>query len=104
MKRLLPIFVVLSICSAGCGRTRVVAGGDLPVYGTDPLVHTVYTGTDDRFHHFSLQRGKSGGNVVVRREDATIKPEPFHTNTGRRAFVKAAKPGEVELVVLRPAG
>ena len=66
-------------------------------------MHTVYIGTDDRFHHFALQRGKSGGAVVVRREEARITPEPFGTNTGRQAFVKAAKPGEVELLVLRPA-
>ena len=103
MKRLLPIVAFVPICSAGCARTRVVASRDLPVYGTDPLMHTVYTGTDDRFHHFALQQGKSGGDVVVRREEATIKPEPFNTNAGRRAFVKAAKPGEIELVVLRPA-
>jgi hypothetical protein len=66
-------------------------------------MHTVYTGTDDRFHHFAIQRGKSSGNVVVRREEAKIKPEPFHSSAGRRAFVKSANPGEIELVVLRPA-
>ena len=103
IKPLLLIAGLLAACATGCARTRVVAGGDLPVYGTDPLTHTVYTGTDDRFHHFALQRGKSAHDVVVRREEAMIKPEPFDANTGRRAFVKSAKPGEIELVVLRPA-
>ena len=66
-------------------------------------MHTVYTGTDGRFHHFAVQHGKSGGQLVVRRDEAQIKPEPFNANRGRRAFVKAAKPGEIELVVMRPA-
>ena len=103
MKQVLLIVAVLAGCTAGCARTRVVASGDLPVYGTDPLTHTVYTGTDDRFHHFALQRGKSRDHVVVRREEAQIKPEPFGTNAGRQAFVKTAKPGEIDLVVLPPA-
>ena len=102
MNQFLPMVALVATCSAGCARTRVVASRDLPVYGTDPLMHTVYTGTDDRFHYFQLQHGKSGGNVVVRRGEAKIKPEPFDTNAGRRAFVKAAKPGEIEIVVLRP--
>jgi hypothetical protein len=100
MKRSLLIVALLAICASGCARTRIVASGDLPVYGNDPLMHTVYMGTDDRFHHFAVQRGKAGGNVVVRREEAQIKPEPFDTGTGRQAFVKATKPGEIELLVL----
>ena len=103
MKPYRVIAVLFATYVAGCGRTRVVESGGLPVYGTDPLMHTVYMGTDDRFHHFAVQHGKSGGNVVVRRQEARIKPEPFARNTGRQAFVKRAKPGEIELVVLRLA-
>jgi hypothetical protein len=71
------------------------------VYGDSLFVHTLYTGTDDHFHHFLLQYGTSSTSVVVRREEAQIKPKSFSTDSGRRAFVRATRPDEIELVVLK---
>ena len=95
------IAVPLLLLTCGCSQARVVSSRELPVYGTDPLMHTIYLGTDDRFHHFTTQNGKAGSHVRVRRDDARIQPEPFALNSGRDAFVRSANEKEIELIVLR---
>jgi hypothetical protein len=100
MNRFFLIAAALVIPLAGCARTRVIKGADLPLYGSDPLMHTVYRGSDETFHHFALQHGKSGREVVVRRDELEIKPEPFPVGSRRHAFITSPRPGLIELVLL----
>jgi len=92
------------MASGGCVNNPIVESGDLPVYGTAPLSHTTYLGSDDTYHYFHAQRQKdSASNLKVRREDADIEPEPFPRDSGRSAFVQSAEPGVIRLIVLKNA-
>lgn len=94
--------VVLVLALAGCAGGRVVESRNLPVYGTDPLSHTIYLGSDDTYHHFFAQRAKgSASRLRVRRDEASIEPEPFPLDSGRHAFVKSAEAGVIRLLVLK---
>ena len=101
MKRPLALVTLLAAFSCGCGVPRVVRSGDLPVYGVDPLTHTVYTGSDERLHYFRVQDGLYGARIAVNRADADIRPAPFPSGQSRKAFVESAKQGEVKLLVLK---
>ena len=93
----------LATATCGCVHTRaprVVSSAELPVHGKDPLQHTTYLGSDDQFHHFSLQNGKSGGELVIRRDEAEIVPEAYPLDTGRHPFVESAQLGKINLMVL----
>jgi hypothetical protein len=99
--RRLCIAAPLLLLASGCSTTRVISSEELPVYGTSPLMHTMYLGTDDQFHHFAIQHGKTGSQILMRRDDARISPEPFSLDSGRHAFVRSASEKEIELIVLR---
>lgn len=94
------IITMCALLIGGCRQPSVLSRGHLPVYGTDPLMHTVYLGSDEHYHHFALQKGKSRGIVIVPVADAQIKPESFALDSSRQAFVKGTKPGAIELIVL----
>src|SRR5262245_61061661 len=100
MKSFIVIAAHLILFATGCANRKLVASAALPVYGTDPLMHTEFRGSDHRFHYFHVQHDKSGGEVVVARHNAVIKPESFARDSGRSAFVKQASHGEIELIVL----
>lgn len=97
------ITVPVLLFAMGCSNTRVVSSEALPVYGTDPLMHTIYLGSDAEFHHFALQHGKSASKALVRRADAQIRPEPFGLGEGRHAFVQAVSKGHIQVLVLQRA-
>jgi hypothetical protein len=87
-------------CLNGPGVTTLNSE-QLPVYGTDPLKHTQYVGSDQNFHYFEYQQGKESGSVRVPVIDAVVEPEPFPTGKGKKAFVEAAEEGRISLVVKR---
>lgn len=94
--------VVFVLVLAGCAGERVVKSRDLPVYGTDPLSHTTYLGSDDTYHYFHAQRAKdSASRLRVRRDEASIEPAPFPLDSGRHAFVEAVEAGVIRLIVLK---
>lgn len=47
---------------AGCvsSHPKLVSADAVPVYGTDPGYHTVYTGSDNQYHFFGWSRGLRG--------------------------------------------
>ncbi|MEM6798667.1 MAG: hypothetical protein AAF589_04065 [Planctomycetota bacterium] len=106
MTKIFIVSVFLLIVS-GCGQSQdflvPMPSGDLPVYGTDPMMHTIYMGSDEEYHHFRYQNGKSGGFAVVAVADTQIKPEPFELDSGKEAFVESANPDEITLIVLQGA-
>jgi hypothetical protein len=92
------VYAVSIFLTTGCETARVIRSEDLPLYGSSPLLHTMYIGSDPHFHHFVLQRGKAGDEVLVRRDEANVKPATFPIDSRRHSFVRAASPGIIELV------
>lgn len=77
--------------------------GELPAYGKDPMTHTIYLGSDRRYHYFSMQAGKTGLRGYIPIEDATIKPASFALDSGQEVFVESHVAGEIKLMTLQPA-
>lgn len=100
----LVVVALIAVLITACAQTRLIQSDQLPIYGTDPLMNTQYLGSDDQYHYFKLQHGKSGSRVKVRAADARVEPESFLYNSGRFAFVKSVKPGVIRLIVLSSNG
>ena len=71
---------------------------DLPLYGTDPLNHTVYVGSDSTYHHFRWSRGKSSGSYIVPLNQISFS-ETFEVGE-RKAFLTRNDGGTLELLRL----
>jgi len=72
------------------------------VYGVDPLSHTVYTGSDERYHYIAWKRGLRGGQVKVDREQINLSRE--FPRGASRAFVKEVGDGKIDLVTINKPG
>ena len=86
----------------GCSHTATVSDPeDIKVYGTDPLSHTVYTGSDSSFHYFVWQNGKSGGRWKVPKATLNWKRE-VPKGEGRQFVIKDAE-GNLQPMLLKKA-
>jgi hypothetical protein len=90
------LFVILLLAAAGCSSNRVIPASQVKAYGTDPLQHTTYTGTDDQYHHFSWQRDFSRGRWRVPKDETRIEPPDAASG-----FVQRVEPGVIHVLVLR---
>ena len=99
--RLIIAILCAGVLLIGCKQSTVVDAAHLLLYGMDPLMHTVYIGSDDKFHHFACQNGKSGGEVLVRRDEAKVEPETFDLRSNGHRFVESVEPGVIHLFVLK---
>ena len=84
----------------GCQGAAIFDSAKLPVYGSDPLMHTMYIGSDAKFHHFICQHGKTSEEMLVRSEEAVIKPKPFDLSSHRDNLVRSTEPGVIHLLQL----
>lgn len=86
-----------------CGNRGLVpiTATDLPIYGTAPLNHTIYVGSDSAFHHFRWSHGKSSGSFIVPREQIYFG-EAFSVGE-RSAFLTRDDDGTVRLLLLSGA-
>ena len=75
---------------------RATHGEPFRFIDTIQVGDNVYVETDNYWYSYRLARQR----IVTPTDTWVIKPQPFDRNTGRGAFVKAAKPGEIELVGL----
>ena len=69
-----PLVCATSLLFLACadrGPVKTTAA-DLPFYGTDPLNHTMYVGSDGDFHHFRWSHGKRSGTYLVDREQISF--------------------------------
>ena len=102
MKHWLQISLVCAtgLILSGCSDPGPVetTAADLPVYGTDPLYHTVYVGSDTDFHHFRWSRGKRSGAYLVPREQISFF-ETFEVG-GRSSFLVRTDDGTLQLLRL----
>ena len=96
--------VALTLLTAGCvsSRAKIVSPQQLPLYGSDPLYHTVYVGSDDRYHHFKWSRGLLSGEFLVDR-GALHLSRVFSSGAGK-AFLTRTADGSVDVLVLQRKG
>lgn len=63
------LFLVCALVAlvAGCASSRPnqIHATEFKNYGSTPLSHTVYLGSDQQFHYFAWSSGKSGGKWKV---------------------------------------
>jgi len=89
--------LILALCAiaalAGCVsiHTKLVTPDSVPLYGDTPMCHTVYIGSDDRYHYFSWIRGFRGGKVKVIREQLHLSRE-FPRGAGHEFMFLTKKP------------
>lgn len=71
MRNLLLILTTLFILCGCEKKPSIVSIEELPnkVYGTDPLSHTMYIGSDANYHHFTFINGKISGSFIVNSDD-----------------------------------
>jgi len=95
----LVIFIITALW-ANYQPAGVQLRGELPTYGTDPMTHTLYLGSDNRHHYFSLQEGKTGVRAFIPIDEVEIKPVPFPVDSGQQAFVQSHAAGVITLMPL----
>ena len=100
MAALAGSFLLLQGCATGPSE---IAADELPLYGHDPLYHTMYSGSDEIFHYFRWNRGVRSGVYKVDRRDLALNGE-FQRGTAPNRLVTRDEDGQVELLVLKPAG
>ena len=83
----------------GC-QTRTIPPSEIKCYGTDPLMHTTYRGSDESYHYISWQNGKASGIWRVDRESLHL-PEIFSLDSGRKHFVIRNDDGQIDFMHLR---
>jgi hypothetical protein len=76
-----------------------VKPSEVKCYGNDPLVHTVYIGSDKKWHYFHYQKGKTGGHWKVKKEELKWKYE-FPHGKGHQ-FIKRNEAGELEPIIIK---
>jgi|SRR5690349_7026556 len=62
----------------GCASTPAyehIPAGSFVDYGASPLRHTVYLGSDEAFHYFAWENGKSSGNWKVSKSEMPFTSE-----------------------------
>jgi hypothetical protein len=91
----LGLVLVLSGCVSSSA--KLVSADAVPVYGVDPLYHTVYTGSDERYHYFAWNRGLRGGQLKVDRTQLTLSRE--FARGASKAFVKRTHDGKIDVMV-----
>ena len=93
-----PLVYVTSLLLLACTDRSPVktTAADLPVYGTDPLNHTLYVGSDADFHHFRWSHGKRSGTYLVAREQISFA-ETFAVGD-RSAFLVRGDDGTLRLL------
>jgi hypothetical protein len=83
--------VLIGCVVCGCTQEKTVSPDKLPLYGTDPLMHTFYAGSDAHFHYFNTQRGKTPARFKVPIEEAEIKPAPFSVEDQKEHLLRALR-------------
>ena len=77
----------------------VQLGGELPAYNSDvPATHTLYLGSDRRYHYFTLQAGAGDLRSYIPVDEATIKPAPFPVDSGQQVLVESHVSGVIKLM------
>ena len=92
--------LMLGFFSSGCAtdQPRLVSAGRIPLYGSDPLSHTVYVGSDERYHYFAWSSGLRSGQVKVDRSALALSHE-FGRGEGK-AFLTRKEHGKVDVLLL----
>ena len=80
-------------------RIRMVEAEELPILGTAPLQHTVYIGSDERFHFFNAQDGKILKKFKIRRGLVSFENEQEVGETSR--IVTRDAKGALQLLFLK---
>jgi hypothetical protein len=77
MKTMRITLGVVALILIGCSAPSAVmtSARDLPLYGVDPLYHTVYVGSDEGFHYFRWSRGLGSGSYIVPRDEIVFDGE-----------------------------
>lgn len=94
----LVIAALLLNLLAGC-RTGVVLPSQVKCYGTDPMEHTIYIGSDATNHYFRCSHGFASGEWVVKRKDLCLN-ETFPPGKEKARFVRRDMSGNISLVQL----
>ncbi|WP_449465467.1 hypothetical protein [Stenotrophomonas humi] len=79
--------IALLVLIAGCTQPRseqLIHVSEFRNYGSTPLQHTFYIGSDVAHHHFIWSNGKQGGTWLIRKSEMPIVNEqPFNPQVGR---------------------
>ena len=96
LKLALVAVLAIDFLAAGCA-TRApvrISVSELRDYGDTPLEHTIYLGSDERFHYFAWSSGKSGGEWKVDRSELPFRRE--FPRGSRGAFLITAPGGTLQ--------
>ncbi len=85
---------LIGLILVGC-QTRTIPPSGIICYGTDPLMHTIYLGSDEFYHYFAWQNGKSAGTWEVKQKSLLL-PETYPLDSGKRYFVFRTHDGQIE--------
>lgn len=98
------VLVWVGLLAPSCVSTslKLVSTDAVPVYGTDPLYHTVYTGSDEKYHYFARNSGLRGGQVKVARDQLKLSQE-YNRGTGT-LFVQRIADGKLDVIILKKPG
>ncbi len=104
LNRVLPIRIaclfLIGMALPGCSSTQIVSPDALPLYGSSPFEHTVYTGSDARFHYFSASHNKMRYGFKVPVEKADIYPRAFERTGDGHAFIEKVDGRVIHLIVI----
>jgi hypothetical protein len=95
--RITALLLAFTVGCASVDTIETVDATSLPIYGSDPLYHTHYVGSDDDYHHFVTQHGLSGERLQIPVDAAKIEPAAFPRDLDRSEFVVGAESGVVTL-------
>jgi hypothetical protein len=98
--KFLHVTALLLAFTVGCASVDTIETVDataLPIYGSDPLYHTHYVGSDNDYHHFVTQHGLSGERLQIPVDVAEIEPAAFSRELDQSTFVVSAESGVVTI-------
>jgi hypothetical protein len=97
------IAVLFLVSGCASSRPKLVDADAVPLYGVDPMYHTVYIGSDGQYHYFGWNRGLRSGQVKVDKAHLKLSRE-FARGTST-AFVEKTRDGMVDVMILtNPSG
>jgi len=91
----LLLVCALAMVFAGCASNRpnYIHAAEFKNYGSTPLSHTVYLGSDQQFHYFAWSSGKSGGKWKAKKSELSFATE-WPLAEGRTAFLMQNQQGQ----------
>ena len=95
--KLITLALITLIFTSCAHRTKTVTPNEIVCYGTDPLYHTLYKGSDEEYHYFRYSKGKVFGFWKVKRDELELS-ETFSRNSNQKRFVERDESGRLKLM------